>query len=129
MRWFCFRFGLKIVIFVAKFKIVDREFPTLVAFVTKHCDYCETLRVELDAASLLLRKERSTARLATIDCTHQATISLCERHHVKTFPSLLWFERGAFKSKFVGKRTRGELVEFVRAKELAVRVARHRDEL
>ena len=61
----------------------------LVAFYAPWCGHCKKLAPEYEAAAVLLRKARSPAVLAAVDC--DAHTQLCDRHQVRGFPLIRAF--------------------------------------
>ncbi|UJR30158.1 hypothetical protein I4U23_017698 [Adineta vaga] len=81
-------------------EMTSKKFAFIVFF-APWCTHCQVLKpIFQDLAKQMI----STQRLlfATVDCTTQS--NLCTKHAVKGYPTLIWFENGVEKDRYVQHR-------------------------
>ena len=83
----------------------------LIMIHTAWCGHCKAMKPDYIMAADDLKEEKSAARLAAIEGDRFK--SWHAPYGVTGFPTLLYFEKGEFKYKYEGQRTREAIVKFM----------------
>nr|UMA82692.1 venom-related protein disulfide isomerase [Conus ebraeus] len=83
---------------------------TLVMFYSPGCGHCKKMKPDYMTAATRLKEKVPDARLAAVDATKFK--DLAHKYHIKGYPTLKYFEDGAFKADYKSGRSAEDLVEF-----------------
>ncbi|KAJ3073778.1 Thioredoxin domain-containing protein 5 [Podochytrium sp. JEL0797] len=91
----------------------------LVFFGTSWCPYCQKLMPEwMKVSETVADKGPYGIGIARFDCTEPAQKQFCHNNGVKKYPNIRLYSNGSFIEKYMGDRSTGAILDFVRQKSV-----------
>ncbi|ERL92070.1 hypothetical protein D910_09392, partial [Dendroctonus ponderosae] len=84
----------------------------LVMFYAPWCGHCKRMKPDYISAAQQLEAEGLKKCLAMVDCTENP--DLMEKYEIQGFPTIKLFKKGAYLADYKGKRTAGDIKQFIR---------------
>lgn len=95
---------------------IAKAHSALVEFYAPWCGHCKALEPEYRRAAAQLKSIVPNTLIAKVDATVE--VELAQRHGIKGFPTILWFENGRPAGEYDGGRSAEEIVVWVKRKVL-----------
>lgn len=86
------------------------ELPILTMFYAPWCGHCKQMKPEFNQAATATK---GRALLVGIDADGGKGAGPNQEYNVTSFPTILYFEKGTFKFKFTGKRTKDGIIDWL----------------
>jgi len=93
--------------------LISENENVLVDFSASWCGPCKVLLPQLEEAEK--SQETPGVKFAKIDVDSAEIKDVLERFSIKNVPTVIMFNGGSVKDKFVGAKSKGQILEFIKS--------------
>lgn len=101
------------------------ELPILTMFYAPWCGHCKRMKPEFNGAATAMK---GRALLVGVNSDGSQGTGPSQEYNVSSFPTILYFEKGTFKYKFTGQRTKDGMISWLENPTEDVKEAEKKEE-